>query len=64
MGRSSDNDNFITGTTNYGPWYGFSITYYTTNNTMAPVSAAIHAAMPTSLTLLLSTTVALGTVLA
>jgi hypothetical protein len=64
MGRSTYNNLYIEGTAMYGPAYSFTLIYFTTNNTMAPVSAAIPAATPASLTLLLSTTVALGTVLA
>ncbi len=64
MGRSTYNNLYIDGTTMYGPAYGLTLEYFTTNNTAAPVSAAMPDATPPLLTLLLATTVALGTALA
>ncbi len=64
MGTSTETSLVLAGSNPYGPWYGFSITYYTTNGSTAAISAAMPSATPMSLAALLAGTVALGTMFA
>jgi len=40
MGRGAPSDEFIAGTVSYGPWYGFTLKYFSTTEGTTTVSAA------------------------
>lgn len=59
MGTGVPEDAFIAGTVNYGPSYGFTISYYTTNSTLMTVTSGA-AKPPVLVNGLLAGIVALG----